>query len=102
MRDLFEFLHYCNVLFDFLSSVSSVHLLKSSFDCMSFLQNLVVFVSQRRAIGGVPALTSVRLLLLDVGPPSASLIVLLIALFRVLRFLSAHMGVAYRTFGIKS
>ena len=69
---------------------------------MTFLQNLAVIVSQRRAIGGVPAIISVMLLLLDVGTPSACLIVLLIGLLRVLRFLSAHMGAAYRTFGIKT
>ena len=86
----------------FLSGVSSVHLLKSSFDCMTFLKNLAVIVSQRRAIGGVPAIISVILLLLDLGTPSACFTVLLIALFRVLRFLSAHMGAAYRTFGIKT
>ena len=57
---------------------------------------------QRRAIGCVPAINSAMLLLLDVGTPSACLIVLLIVLFRDLRILSAHMGAAYRTFGIKT
>ena len=61
---------------------------------MTLLQNLAFIVSQRRAIGGFPAINSVMLLVLDVGTPSARFIVLLIALFRVLRFLSAHMGAA--------
>ena len=68
---------------------------------MTFLKNLAVIVSQRRTIDGVPAIISVMLLLLDVGTPSACLIILLIALFRLLRFLSAHMGAAYRFLELK-
>ena len=85
----------------FLSCDSSVHLLRSSFDCITFLRNLAVIVSQLRTNGGVPASISDMLLLLDMGTPSACLTVLLIELFRILRFFSAQIGAAYKTFGIK-